>query len=149
MPVGGGFRGFLLDADNTLFDFDRAETDALLATVRVPQTRADELLREYRRINTDLWVEAEAGRISFEGLAVERFSRLCASLGLDADPRELSRRYLQDLGGRAYLMPGALPVLDRLSRRAVLGLLSNGIPSVLRGRLARSGIDIFFHGVFI
>ncbi len=146
MSASGGFRGFLIDADNTLFDFDAAERDALLATVRAP---APGLLREYRRINAALWADANAGRIGVDELAVERFRRLAAALDLDADPVELGRQYLEELGGRAYLIPGAPSVLDRLSRRAVLGLITNGIPSVQRGRLARSGIEIFFHGVFI
>jgi 2-haloacid dehalogenase len=144
--VQRGFRGFLMDADNTLFDFDAAERDALLATVHAP---APALLREYRRINTALWAEADAGLISVDALAVERFRRLAAALELDGDPQELARRYLDDLSSRAYLIPGAVSVLDRLSRRAVLGLLSNGIASVQRGRLARAGIEVFFHGIFI
>ena len=36
MAAPVSFRGFLLDADNTIFDFDAAERDALLATVDAP-----------------------------------------------------------------------------------------------------------------
>lgn len=146
MPPSASFRGFLFDADNTIFDFDAAESQALLATVHAPP---DALLAEYRRINEALWRDAEAGALPLGRLASERFRRLAAALRLDADPQELSNRYLRELGARAPLLPGAVSVLDRLSRHAVLGLLTNGIAAVQRSRIARSGIEVFFQGIFV
>ena len=140
------FRGFLLDADNTIFDFDAAERDALLATVDAP---AESLLREYRRINEALWKDVETGAMRLDQLSLERFRRLAGELALDADPEELSRRYLRELAARAPLLPGAAAALDSLSRRAVLGLLTNGIAVVQRSRIAVAGIEVFFQGIFV
>ncbi len=146
MPARTFFRGFLLDADNTIFDFDAAERDAILATVDAP---AQTLLREYRRINEGLWKEAAAGTIGLDQLAVERFRRLARELGLGEDPQSLSRRYLRELASHAQMLPGSAAALDRLSRRAVLGLLTNGIASVQRSRIAAAGIEVFFQRIFV
>jgi YjjG family noncanonical pyrimidine nucleotidase len=146
MAVSSSFRGFLLDGDNTIFDFDSAEGDALRAAVGRP---AEGLLGAYRLINEALWKEVETGAITPQGLAVERFRRLASRLALDGDPRELSRRYLRELASRAPLLAGAAEALDRLSRRAVLGLVTNGIASVQRSRIAVAGIEVFFQGIFI
>ncbi len=140
------FRGFLFDADNTILDFDAAEEQALLAAV---DARADGLLAAYRRINGALWKEAEAGTISRERLAEERFRRLALELSLAVDPAHLARRYLRELAARAPLLPAAIAVLDRLSRAAVLGLLTNGIASVQRPRIAKAGIEVFFQAIIV
>jgi len=70
-------------------------------------------------------------------------------LGLGEDPVRLSQLYLEQLSTAAYLLPHAQEALAFMSRRASLTLMSNGIASVQRGRIARSGIEIFFRDIII
>lgn len=152
-----GYRGFLIDADNTLFDFDRAERAALLETLAahgVEGYPADIHLR-YHAINHELWREFEAGRISQGRLRTERFVRLLQ--WLPEHPREpgssigavLSAYYLEALARKGYLRRFAREVLRRLSESAALVLITNGIAEVQRGRLAAAGIGPRFRSILI
>ena len=101
----------LLDADNTLFDFDRSEHEALrlaLESFSIPCPPETEAL--YVSINSALWAMLDRGEAAREWLVVERFARLTAALGVDADPAALNRTYLDRLGEQSFLLPGALEV---------------------------------------
>ena len=74
----------LFDADRTLFDYDRAENDALRDT--------------FSR-------ELEKGKITTCQLRIERFRRLFDGQMSDTDLAEFSRLYLINLSkGAVYLM---------------------------------------------
>jgi 2-haloacid dehalogenase len=146
------YRAFLLDADNTIFDYDRAEEEALaeaLGDAGVPPRRMPEAREAYRRINGALWKAFEGGTVSLAELRVERFRALAAELALPFDPVELSRTYLSRLGGKAHFMPHARGVVRRLAGRALLCIVTNGISEVQRGRIARAGIGELFRGIII
>lgn len=146
------YRGFILDADNTLFDFDRGEREALddtLSQLLPPGGYPQEAFESYHRINAALWQGFERGAVSLEELRVSRFRELFAELGLKADPGQASALYIEALAGKAFLLPHARAVLEALHRRAALALLSNGLSRVQRGRLERSGIGVFFRRIII
>jgi len=145
------YRGFLFDADNTLFDYDAAETQALDATLArwlpgVPPLAAREA---YRAINARYWAALEKGSVRMAELKVGRFAELLAALDAPGDPAAISTFYLEALGAAAILLPHAREVIQELSQRARLCLITNGISSVQRGRLAASGMADFFTAVLV
>ncbi len=145
------YRGFLLDADNTLLDYDRAEGEAFLEAVApalagVPPLEAREA---YARINAEHWARFETRSITAGELKVGRFRVLLERFGLPADPAALSTRYLEALSAKAFFLPHAREVLEALSRRAVLCLITNGLTLVQKGRIRRAGIGGFFRAVLI
>lgn len=145
------YRGFLLDADNTLFNYDRAEREALDETLAqaaplVPRERAR---AAYRTINAGYWKRFEQGAATLAALKVGRFEDLLKALDLEGDPSKLSEGYLARLAQKAYFLPHARAVVRALSRRADLCLVTNGISVVQRGRLALSGIESCFSAVLI
>ncbi|MFI5369420.1 MAG: YjjG family noncanonical pyrimidine nucleotidase [Spirochaetia bacterium] len=145
------YRGFLLDADNTLFNYDRAETEALDATLAVaaPQVPREKARASYRAINAGYWKRFEQGAVSLADLKVGRFADMLKDLHLGGDAASLSDGYLARLSQKAYFLPHARKVVRALSRRAVLCLITNGISMVQRGRLARSGIAECFAAILI
>jgi 2-haloacid dehalogenase len=145
------YRGFLLDADNTLFDYDRAETEALDATLAVaaPHVPREKARASYRAINACYWKLFEQGAVSLADLKVGRFSDMLKDLRLEGDAAGLSDGYLTRLSQKAYFLPHAREVVRALSRRADLCLVTNGISMVQRGRLARSGIASCFAAILI
>jgi YjjG family noncanonical pyrimidine nucleotidase len=146
------FEGFLIDADNTIFDYDRAEREALTGTLAEAGLEPTPALREtYRRINDGFWRAFEKGVVTQETLKVERFRQLLAEAapGCAVDPATISRRYLELLGQQVHLLPHAAGAIAELARHARLGLATNGIPEVQRGRLERSGLAPFFRTVLI
>jgi YjjG family noncanonical pyrimidine nucleotidase len=150
--VGRTYRAFLLDADNTLFDYDRSEGEALLETLASfggASPEAGSALQTYRRINAGLWRSLEEGRVTLAELKVERFRALGEALHLDADPQALSQEYLGRLSEKAHFMPHAREVLEKLSAVSPLCLVTNGISRVQRGRIERAGIGGMFRLVLI
>ncbi len=148
------FRGFLLDADNTFLDYDRAEREAFLEAVApalagVPPGEAH---AAYSRINAEHWARFERGAIAADELKVGRFRVLLDFFGLgsgDSDAARLSAQYLAALSGKAFFLPHAREVLEELSRRAALCLITNGLTLVQRGRIRRAGIGPLFRAVLI
>ena len=152
--VPGGmktYRGFLLDADNTLFDYDRGETEALDETLAqaVPRVLREKARASYRSINAGYWRRFEQGAVSLAALKVGRFADMLKDLGQEGDAAMLSDVYLTRLSQKAYFLPDADEVVRALSTRADLCLVTNGISMVQRGRLARSGIAGCFAAILI
>ena len=140
----------LFDADNTLFDFDRAEERALQATLEFFGYPLDSDTRElYRTINRVLWRRLDLGEISRETLVVERFALFDRAMGGGRDAAALNRFYLDRLSEGAELLPGAEALCRSLAPRATLALVTNGVARAQRGRLARSALAGLFPYVFI
>ena len=135
----------LFDADNTLFDFDRAEERALQATLEFFGYPLDSDTRElYRTINRVLWRRLDLGEISRETLVVERFALFDRAMGGGRDAAALNRFYLDRLSEGAELLPGAEALCRSLAPRASLALVTNGVARAQRGRLARSALAGLF-----
>lgn len=140
----------LLDADNTLFDFDAAEHRALALTLEahgIPAT--PQATGTYLAVNRALWAAFDRGEIAQSALVVERFAQTLDKLGHPGDAAALSRDFLAHLGAQNDLLPGALTLCGQLAPHCALELVTNGVASVQRGRLARSPLGRFFPRPFI
>jgi 2-haloacid dehalogenase len=105
-------------------------------------------LREYRRINDELWALYREGGIAQPVLAVERFRRLLDFLGADRRRAvRLGRAYLDHLSERGDRLPGCRRTLTRLGARYRLGVVTNGIDRVQRARLRAARLERFFQVV--
>lgn len=144
------YRHILLDADGTLFDFERAEEEALRQTLRQLQLPFDRAIRlRYQAINQELWEVFEKGRIDKDLLKVERFSRLLDALAAPNDPETVNQLYMTELGRCAFLIDGAEAVCRRLAPRYRLSLITNGIASVQHARIGLSPLAELMSGIFI
>jgi YjjG family noncanonical pyrimidine nucleotidase len=148
------YAGFLLDADNTLFDYDRGEREAFLEAVApaLPGVPPEEARTAYSRINAEHWARLEKRAITPDELKVGRFRALLDFYGLRSEPSDaakLSADYLAALSGKAFFLPHAPEVLEKLSRRARLCLITNGLTRVQRGRIRKAGIGRFFRAILI
>ena len=146
----GRYDCFLFDADNTLFDFDRAEREALRRALEdrgYPFT--PEIEGCYQAINTALWAKLNRGEIDQATLLVERFSAFTKAAGGTHDPVAFNRDYLGYLAQGAYLIPGALALCQTLAPHGVLALVTNGVASVQHARLAASPLAPLFPWVFV
>lgn len=141
----------LLDADDTLFDFYRAETYALEATLNAFGYGAPvgEYMERFRAINAQVWREYETGESTSAQIRVKRFVLLLDELGQGFDPEEVSATYVEHLGEATFLVSGARELLDALHLQVPLGLVTNGISAVQRSRLARSGLGDYFDAIVI
>lgn len=140
-----------LDADNTLFDFDRAEHEALKRAMTergYPFTPETESV--YLTINRGLWEAFDRGEVEQKWLVVERFRRLDAALGGSNDPEAFNRDYLTYLGQGAWLLPGALELCRELKQAGCrLAIATNGVARVQHARMDASPLAQYIDGLFI
>ena len=140
----------LLDADNTLLDFDAAENKALAETLDAFGLEADaETLELYRQINDKLWKKLEKGEIRRDKLLSERFTQLLNALKAKGKGSDMNATYLENLSHHPDLIPGSLTVLDELAEVATLAVASNGVEKVQKQRAKDSGIADFMEELFI
>ncbi len=140
----------LLDADNTLLDFSRSEKNALDITFRhYGLTITDEIRALYHTINRSLWAAFERGEISKETITATRFTRLFAETGYAVDGAAFSRDYQKTLGEGYDLIDGAKALCEALAGKYRLYCVTNGVAVTQYSRLARSGLDTCFDGIFV
>ena len=139
------YKWLLLDADGTLFDYDRAEAIALKWTFEgLGCEYKAEYADAYRLINGWIWIEFEQGKITQDRLRTRRFELLFESLHLECDAEAFSALYLNNLAEGTDLIEGAEDVLRLLHGKVELLMITNGLQEVQRPRFARSLIGKYF-----
>jgi 2-haloacid dehalogenase len=140
----------LFDLDHTLLDSDASETLAFDATMtELGVDDPAQHLGTYRSLNQALWKEVELGRLSPNDVKTLRFEQLFATLEIDGDAAQVGEMYVRGLGEHGELYSGALDMLRAVGEFAELGLITNGIGSVQRTRIARLGLDSHFAEVAV
>lgn len=140
----------LFDADGTLFDYDAAEGKALAATFEAAGfSFHTDYANTYRAVNAAAWAAFERGELTQPQLHRLRFQRTLQALALRTDVDAFAESYLVQLSRTTDLIDGALDAVSSLARRFRLYLITNGIPRVQHGRLARSPLRPYFQGVAI
>lgn len=138
----------LLDADMTLFDFERSEREALRAVLEARGYTADaETIALYTKINSALWEANARGEIDQDFLTVERFAAFMRVKGGAHDPRRFNQDYLEALGGQCWMLPGAEEFCRALAAAGcLLVIVTNGLPAAQWGRFRRSPLkDVIPH----
>ena len=141
----------LFDADNTLLDFDAAESKALADTLRNYGIEPDaETVQTYRTINGELWRQLEKGQIRRDKLMAERFTRFLKAVNAAGSGAEMNQYYLDQLSTHPDLAaPNVLDVMKELAEVATLAVVTNGFDRVQSRRVAESGLKEFVEEVFV
>lgn len=140
----------LFDADRTLFDFDRAEDQALKKSLEAHKHPYSEKIKQlYAQINESLWRALERGEITKEYLFCQRFARLFEQLGIEEDGAAFNEEYLNHLASGSYLIDGALDLCRALAPHCRLYILTNGIGRVQKQRLHQSELAPYIQDIFV
>jgi 2-haloacid dehalogenase len=140
----------LLDNDHTLVDSDTSELEAFSLALR--NQGIDEPMphfETYRRINLGLWHQVERGEMKPDDVRERRFEMLLEELGAAGDVTQMADDFIYGFATFGDLYPGTWEVLEQLSERVTLALVSNGLSEVQRPRIARLGIEHFFDAIVI
>lgn len=141
---------FLLDLDDTILDFHKAEAIAIAKTMRQMEIEPTaERLALYSRINREQWKRLERGELTRAQVLLQRFELFYKELGVCRSPEVTQSHYGKFLAQGHYFIDGAEDLLKRLSAMGTLYILSNGNLSVQRGRLESAGIARYFKKIFI
>ena len=140
----------LLDLDDTILDFHKAERIALSKTIQdfgVEPT--EEALALYHKINKWHWEQLELGVMTREEVLTGRFAVFFRELGKEVDPTACTRSYERNLSIGHYFLPGAEETVQALSKKYRLFLVSNGTATVQHSRLTSAGLYPYFEQVFV
>ena len=145
------YKYLLFDADNTIFDFNRSEREALALTFSSFGIELnDKQHTVYHDINDALWKKLEKCEVTRERLKILRFAQFTEYLGREElMPEEIASVYVDMLSRQSFLIDGALEVCRELSESFPLYLITNGITSVQRRRFGASPVKAYFKDIFI
>lgn len=140
----------LLDLDDTIFDFHKAEKIALIKALKQLNISTDEkILERYSQINAEQWKLLEQGKLNRQGVKVRRYKLLFDEIGVDKSPLEATKIYEQNLAVGHYFIDGAEEMLKKLYKKYSLYIASNGAVKIQKGRIESSGIEKYVKDIFI
>lgn len=145
------YTSLLLDLDNTLLDFNKAEAQAVSRALCEYGLPCDEaVVTLYSEINRGFWESFERGEIPREAIFEGRFKALLEKLGAEADTAALSREYCLNLSDGFFKVEGADDILEYLKHKGYkLYAATNGISLTQHKRIRGSGLEKYFNGVFV
>ena len=140
------------DLDHTLWDFDR---NSGLAFQRVFQKHnigipLADFLREYEPINLAYWKEYSEERITKLELRRGRLNEAFDIFKLKFTSEiidSISTSYMNELPVDNHLFNGAIDILDYLSQKYQLHIITNGFTEVQNLKLTNSGIKGYFRTI--
>lgn len=143
----------LFDADDTLLDFDKDETQALTIILdKYGIEKSEENINAYKQINVSLWKALERGEIDKPTLKKTRFSLFFQKIGFitDEDHFRINEEYLGNLGNGGNLLRGANELIEKLKAEGYdLYIVTNGIEKTQKRRLTKAGILPCFTEIFV
>ena len=141
----------LLDADETVYDFKRAEKTAVSLTLeQFGVTPTDAVVSLYSAINLACWKALERGELERGELKTVRFQRLFEQVGAaPADYAAVNDSYLDNLSRQAFLLDGALAFVQKLHRYCRIYLATNGLTIPQTGRFRRAAIRPYVDGIYL
>lgn len=141
----------LWDVDQTLLDFKASERWAIREGFKLfGHDISDEQIAAYSAINDRWWKRFEKGEVTKEELLTGRFAEFFAALGItDMDPAAFEDFYQSALGDVYFYLDESYKLIKQLRGRCRQYVISNGTKLAQRKKLALSGLDELFDGIFI
>ena len=140
----------LIDLDDTILDFHKAERLGLENTLRhFGLDPTDETIALYLQINRDHWAQLEVGKMTRKQVNEGRFEVLFRQLGKQVDGAACAAYYLSQLALTHDYLPGAEKAVATLSKKYRLFIASNGNAAVQTPRMANSGLNGYIEQAFI
>ena len=140
----------LFDLDHTLLDFSKAERQAVSKTlVQLGVTPDEQVLTRFSELNLAQWKLLEQGIITRSQVKVRRYQLLFDEIHVDRPAEKAAKIYEAFLGTGHYFMDGAEKLLQELSPKYRLYIVTNGTASVQKGRLKSAGLQKYVKDIFI
>lgn len=145
------YKWILFDADETLFDFKKAERNAFEKTMLDTGFEYDEAYHFplYKEVNTAIWKELEEGLITQKKLKVERFRRFLKRMESSFDPVVFAEKYMAFLGEGSYLFDESMALIQKLHSHYQLMIITNGLSKVQDKRIRKSVIAPYFEAIVV
>lgn len=130
----------LLDAHNTLIEYEGVEERAVRETFRMLGIIEDELVERFCSVNTFLWKKVEMGELSKSDLEVDRFKIvLCNKNFSPKDFAKINQIYLENLKSNLVITDETFEVCTILSKKYMLVVVTNGTKRLVKKLLESKG----------
>ena len=140
----------LIDLDDTILDFHKAERIGLENTLRrFGVAPTEEIITLYLQINRAHWAQLEAGKMTRKQVNEGRFTELFRRLGREVNGESCATYYLSQLTLTHDYLPGAQAAIQALAKKYRIYIASNGNSSVQIPRIANSGLNEYIEKAFI
>ena len=143
------YKGILMDADDTLFDFQAGNRNAVNLLMDEIGYFHPERYDQYEAVNRACWAELEQGKLTQGELRTERFRRFYRQYGIERDAAKDGDHFAELLGQQSLLLPHAEETVRAIAERLPVLILTNGITSVQKSRLALSPLRDVVSGMVI
>lgn len=147
------YKHLFFDLDNTVWDFDLNSFHAMQKVYLkygLPEPKYPGFFEVYTGINDRLWELYRKNEIQKQELAAQRFNLTFSETGISGiDGLEFNNRYLEQMPLQTRLCDGAHEVLEQLSKRYQMHIITNGFIEVQYKKLDNSNLRRFFNRIFI
>jgi len=147
---------FFFDLDDTLWDFHSNARNSLMQIYEHRGLQQhfesfDTFFSIYAKKNIELWEAYGNGEITKTYLMKERFRYPLSRMGIDdtALAEEIGHQYLEILPTQKKMMPHSREVLEKLSEKFPLTLISNGFTDTQHKKIDSSGIRHYFNHIIL
>lgn len=144
------FTTVMLDVDNTLLDFDRCAVYAMskaMSDWKMEYT--DEIFEVFCEVNRDVWQQLEKGILTEEELYRIRWQLIFDRLGIQRNGAEFEHLFLKYLKESHETVEGAMELLQYLSAKYIICIVSNAPYDQQMGRLKAAGMLPYIQYIFI
>lgn len=141
----------LLDLDNTILDFDKAEEKALsevFTKYNIPDT--EENRKRYYSINIEYWKKYELHQIERERLLSLRFEDFFSLFSIKVDGKIVNDYYFSYLSQGVFFIKNSIEFLKKCKEKGLTILIaSNGVGSVQKPRINKIGLKKYFDKIYL
>ncbi len=148
------YKHIFFDLDDTLWDFKKNSCEALSYlfekySLENHGIQEKSLLDTFHSINDRLWKQYSFGKIDKEFLRSNRFKMIFRELGYENDEEAIKfgHEYLSVCPFNKNLVEGAIDLLDYLSPKYKLHVITNGFEEIAHIKLQSSGLEKYFNQV--
>lgn len=139
----------LIDVDDTLLDFQKCSKISLQKAFEACGLKFhDEYQEKFIAINAELWKQFERKEISEERLFEIRFQLVFDALNIQGDSQKAETTFRKQLGLSHEVMEGAKELLDYLSQKYTLYIVSNSQYQRQVNRLKLAKLDHYFQDIY-
>lgn len=151
MTADPSLKWIFFDLDDTLWDFKKASAESLRHVFGLfpflgsPHGGGFEKFAEaYHLENDRLWSLHSQGKVTSDVLRAERWRRSVnaddRSEEMTRNCREVDTEYLRFLSSRPHAVDGMAGLLERLTEKVLVGIISNGFTDTQYRKLDSSGL---------
>ncbi|MDD4993639.1 MAG: YjjG family noncanonical pyrimidine nucleotidase [Paludibacter sp.] len=150
------YKHVFIDLDDTLWDFHANARESLIEVFEQRKLEKyfddfDHFFQIYAKRNLELWELYGKGEVSKDYLQLERFRHPLVQVGVNNDElaEQIGTQFLDILPTKTILIPHAIELLEYLSPKYPLTIVSNGFVEVQYRKLRATNLEHYFSHVVL